>query len=138
MNATAIPEGVINWNTLNEIVSMDEDCPEFSKELIIQYLDQASTTFDQIEQELQGNCDLQQLASLGHFLRGSSAALGLQRISWACERIQNLGRKREGGVDGQQMPDEHYAQLITSALQCARTEFDAAKAELSAFYKTQL
>ncbi|CAR21699.1 HPt domain-containing protein [Lachancea thermotolerans] len=138
MNTVPIPAGVINWNTLNEIVSMDEDSPDFSKNLIIQYLEQANTTFDQIEQELQGNCDLEQLASLGHFLRGSSAALGLQRISWACERIQNLGRKREGGVEGQQLPDSHYAQLITNALQCARNEFKAAKAELSAFYKSEL
>ncbi|SCV05314.1 LANO_0H04742g1_1 [Lachancea nothofagi CBS 11611] len=138
MSSIPTPEGVINWDTLNEIVSMDEDSPDFSKNLIIQYFDQAATTFDQIQEELDGKCELEQLASLGHFLRGSSAALGLQRIAWACERIQNLGRKREGSIRGQTVPDSHYAQLITEALAYARTEFIAAKAELSAFYGSEL
>lgn len=39
--------------------------------------------------------NLTELDNLGHFLKGSSAALGLQRIAWVCERIQNLGRKME-------------------------------------------
>ncbi|SCU96296.1 LAME_0F15764g1_1 [Lachancea meyersii CBS 8951] len=138
MAPIAIPQQVINWDTLNEIVSMDEDSPDFSKNLVIQYFDQAATTFQQIQQELDGRCELEQLASLGHFLRGSSAALGLQRIAWACERIQNLGRRREGSNQGQDLPDSHYAGLIKENLFFARTEFSAAKAELSAFYKSEL
>lgn len=90
-----IPSEVINWNILNEIISMDEDDPDFSKSLITQYIDQALTTFGQMESHLDGDKDLKELDSLGHFLKGSSAALGLQRIAWVCERIQNLGRKSE-------------------------------------------
>ncbi|CEP64603.1 Ypd1p LALA0_S12e02718g [Lachancea lanzarotensis] len=138
MSTNIIPEKVINWDTFNEIVSMDEDSPDFSKNLVIQYFDQAATTFDQIQQELDGKCELEQLASLGHFLRGSSAALGLQRIAWACERIQNLGRKREGSVAGQTVPDSHYAALVRENLNHARNEFQAAKAELSTFYNSEL
>ncbi|SCW03951.1 LAFE_0H02652g1_1 [Lachancea fermentati] len=132
-----IPTDVINWEILSEIVSMDEDNPDFSKELIIQYIDQAETTFAHIEAELDGSCDLTQLASLGHFLRGSSAALGLQRIAWACERIQNYGRKREGVVSGQE-DDAHFAGLIRQTLEQARLEFAAVRRELSKFYHTQL
>ena len=90
-----IPSEVINWSILNEIISMDEDDPEFSKSLITQYIDQAITTFHQMDDHLRGDKDLKELDNLGHFLKGSSAALGLQRIAWVCERIQNLGRKVE-------------------------------------------
>lgn len=133
--APPIPSEIINWEILNEIVSMDEDDPDFSKNLIIQFLDQAQTTFDQIEQELNTSQDLTQLSSLGHFLKGSSAALGLQRIAWACERIQNYGRKREGSLASQQ-DNAHYLSLIAETLQLARQEFGLAKQELSKFYNT--
>ncbi|CCD26570.1 Ypd1p NDAI_0H03970 [Naumovozyma dairenensis CBS 421] len=97
----SIPQDIINWTILNEIISMDDDDPDFSKQLIIQYIDQAETVFNQIEEHLQSTKDLTQLDSLGHFLKGSSAALGLQRIAWVCERIQNLGRKLEDNFPNQ-------------------------------------
>ncbi|CAL9727786.1 phosphorelay intermediate protein Ypd1p [Monosporozyma unispora] len=163
-----IPSEVINWNILNEIISMDEDDPEFSKSLITQYIDQAITTFGQMDEHLVGDKDLKELDSLGHFLKGSSAALGLQRIAWVCERIQNLGRKSENvfpnriellstlpstiGVDagdlsesndGQETVensngDELYLNLIRQALSQARIEFKLARKELSHYYKTEL
>ncbi|SCU98420.1 LAMI_0F14554g1_1 [Lachancea mirantina] len=139
ITTTPIPREVVNWDILDEIVSLDEDNPDFSRNLIEQFLEQASTTFAQIDAELQGKRDLAQLASLGHFLRGSSAALGLQRIAWACERIQNLGRKREGAADpAAPLSDDFYADQIASALAQARVEFDVARQELSKFYGTLL
>lgn len=74
---------------------MDEDDPDFSKTLIVQFFDQAIQTFDSIETELKTSKDLAKLDSLGHFLKGSSATLGMQRIAWVCERIQYLARKEE-------------------------------------------
>ena len=35
--------------------------------------------------------DLPELSSSGHFLKGSSAALGLTRVQSTCERIQHCG-----------------------------------------------
>lgn len=90
-----IPTEIINWGILNEIIYMDDDDPDFSKDLAIQFIQQADTTFAEISQELKGNKSLEELEKLGHFLKGSSAALGLQRIAWSCERIQNLSRKVE-------------------------------------------
>ncbi|SMN21354.1 similar to Saccharomyces cerevisiae YDL235C YPD1 Phosphorelay intermediate protein [Maudiozyma saulgeensis] len=90
-----MPIEIINWGILNEIISMDEDDPDFSKGLIIQFIDQAETTFGEMDEQLNKSKDLSELEKLGHFLKGSSAALGLQRIAWSCERIQNLGRKAE-------------------------------------------
>ena len=162
-----MPFEIINWGILNEIISMDEDDPEFSKGLIIQYIDQAETTFGEMDAQLNGAKDLAELEKLGHFLKGSSAALGLQRIAWSCERIQNLGRKAEksfpskqqlldtmpaelalddgdkayfGEADSSDLPegDALYAQLIQKALQQARFEFKVARQQLSEYYGEQL
>lgn len=164
----AIPSEVIDWNILNEIVSMDEDDPEFSKGLILQYIDQANNTFGEMDDILQGSKNLTELDSLGHFLKGSSAALGLQRIAWVCERIQNLGRKQENSfpsseellpttdanlrvlafeqlsnsnapVSGSdQGSDGLYLSLIAKALSQARVEFKLARSELSKYYKSEM
>ncbi|QEU61110.1 Ypd1 [Kluyveromyces lactis] len=128
-----IPDKVINWDILNEIVSMDEDDTGFSQSLLIQFFEQATSTFNQIEQHIKTDKNLDQLGQLGHFLKGSSASLGLQRIAWVCERIQNYGQKREGSG----ITDDNYIQLIQNSLDLARKEFDSAKNELGQYYKTQ-
>ncbi|AET40836.1 Ypd1p Ecym_6465 [Eremothecium cymbalariae DBVPG len=137
MCSVPIPQKIINWDILNEIVSMDEDDPGFSQRLCLQYIDQAETTFEQIQSELDSeNSSLANLSSLSHFLKGSSASLGLQRIAWACERIQNYGKKGEGASSI--APDSYYIDLISEALNLAREEFNAARKELSKYYKTEL
>ena len=43
--------------------------------------------------------DLHELSQLGHFLKGSSATLGLTKVKDACEKIQHYGaRKDESGT----------------------------------------
>ncbi|EDO17994.1 hypothetical protein Kpol_1054p41 [Vanderwaltozyma polyspora DSM 70294] len=136
----SIPKEVIDWNILNEIISMDEDDPDFSRMLIMQYIDQAQTTFDKMQNELETTKDLSALNSLGHFLKGSSATLGLQRIAWICEKIQNLGKKQSNevipAIDGSN--DKVYLEMISKALDQARVEFKLARKELSDYYKTEL
>jgi HPt (histidine-containing phosphotransfer) domain-containing protein len=39
--------------------------------------------------------DLGKLSDLGHFLKGSSAALGVCRVQAACEKIQHYGHLRD-------------------------------------------
>lgn len=90
-----MPREIINWSILEEIIYMDDDDPDFSKRLASQFVVQADTTFAEICEELKTNKNLEELEKLGHFLKGSAAALGLQRIAWACERIQNLSKKVE-------------------------------------------
>lgn len=156
-----IPKEIVDWGILSEIVSMDEDDPEFSKSLIIQFLDQAETTFEEMQGQLQGPRELKALADLGHFLKGSSSALGLQRIAWVCERIQNLGRKKENTLPAQEYlvyqstlenpnqgnyydrrigdsDEENLLALIARALEQARYEFSLARAALSTYYGCEL
>jgi len=49
--------------------------------------------------------DLPQLSSLGHFLKGSSAALGVIKVKDSCEKMQHYGNLR----------DEEAAKTLTSA-----------------------
>ena len=63
--------------------------------------------------------DLDNLSSLGHFLKGSSATLGLVKVRDGCEKIQRYGKHEN--VDGPPEPDE---QICLAGIQAA---FDAVK-----------
>lgn len=77
---------------------------------------------------------LKELSELGHFLKGSSATLGLTKVKDSCEKIQNYGSlKDESGLKdiGE---DEGRAKLATTIKQ-AKEEFAEVKVILKNFYK---
>jgi osomolarity two-component system, phosphorelay intermediate protein YPD1 len=78
--------------------------------------------------------DLKELSQLGHFLKGSSAALGLCKIKNACEKIQNLGEgKSESGL--KESSDKAYALAqIQSTLKDLKTDYSEVKSQLLKFY----
>jgi osomolarity two-component system phosphorelay intermediate protein YPD1 len=126
----------INWSIFNELVLMDEDEPGFSKSLIQTFIEQATQTFKDIEQELSETPpDLTKLSQYGHFLKGSAASLGLFKIQEQCERIQNYGLKKDFDdfVEG-----EDWEGAIKESLEKAREEFTVARKALSDFYKEEL
>ncbi|CRK22987.1 hypothetical protein BN1708_017998, partial [Verticillium longisporum] len=63
--------------TFNQILEMDEpgEC-EFSQSIVEGFFEQAEETITSMKEELE-NKELEKLSSLGHFLKGSSATLGL-------------------------------------------------------------
>lgn len=87
---------IIDWTTFNQILEMDEDEVEreFSTSIVTNFFDQAEVTFEQMEKALDEK-DLAELSSLGHFLKGSSAALGLTKVKDSCEKIQHLGAGKD-------------------------------------------
>ncbi|ODV89984.1 hypothetical protein CANCADRAFT_1714 [Tortispora caseinolytica NRRL Y-17796] len=87
----------IDWEVLNQILEMDDDPKEreFSKGLVSQFFDQADTILSDIFRHLESQGDLNHLSSQGHFLKGSSAALGLTRMRIGCEKIQHLGNYKD-------------------------------------------
>jgi len=92
---------VIDQTTFEQILEMDDEDSdrEFSRGIVFGFFDQAETTFTQMENAL-SNGDLDELSRLGHFLKGSSATLGLTKVKDACEKIQHFGqRKDENGSD---------------------------------------
>lgn len=85
----------IDLETFEQIREMDDDdSDEFSCAIVGGFLDQAEETFIKMEAALKAG-DLDQLSSLGHFLKGSSATLGLIKVKDYCETIQHLGSNKD-------------------------------------------
>lgn len=75
--------------------------------------------------------DLAELSSLGHFLKGSSAALGVSKVQSSCENIQHFGQLQEGGAS---ITEAEAIKKITKSIARAREEYADAKTWLEWFY----
>jgi len=92
---------VIDMETFQQIIDLDDpedEEPEFARGMVEAYFEQAEDTFSQMDAAF-GAKDLAQLSSLGHFLKGSSAALGVQKVTASCEDIQHYGQRRDEQAD---------------------------------------
>jgi osomolarity two-component system, phosphorelay intermediate protein YPD1 len=70
---------------------------------------------------------------LGHFLKGSSAAVGLIKLRDSCEKIQNLGNKLDE-TGAKPIPDDEALDRITKVLSVAKKDFRDAKIWLLWFF----
>lgn len=126
---------IIDWTTFNQILEMDEDEVEreFSTSIVTNFFDQAEVTFAQMEKALDEK-NLSELSSLGHFLKGSSAALGLTKVKDSCEKIQHLG----AGKDEQGLTeiDEEEVSLdkIRSTLAIVRADYEECRSFLVNYF----
>lgn len=85
--------------TFTQILDLDEDGNhDFSRGMAWAYFTQAEETFNNLDDALQAK-DLATLSSLGHFLKGSSAALGVSKVQDSCEKIQHYGQLRDEDAD---------------------------------------
>jgi osomolarity two-component system, phosphorelay intermediate protein YPD1 len=75
--------------------------------------------------------NLPELSSLGHFLKGSSAALGVSKVQLSCEHIQHYGQLQEGTAA---LTEADAIVKITKTLARAREENEEAKIWLDSFY----
>jgi osomolarity two-component system phosphorelay intermediate protein YPD1 len=127
---------IIDWDTFNQILEMDEGDDgdrDFSKGIVYGFFEQAEQTFQMMEDALD-KCELSNLSSLGHFLKGSSAALGLTKVKNTCEKIQHLGaRKDETGSTEIDDYNESIRQ-ITAILPILREEYSQAEKFLKDFF----
>ncbi|KAI1340095.1 histidine-phosphotransfer domain, HPT domain-containing protein [Xylariaceae sp. FL0016] len=91
--------------TFSQILEMDdsEDDREFSRSIVFGFFEQAEETFEKMDQALKDK-DLDELYKLGHFLKGSSATVGLTKVKDSCEKIQRYGKKEK--LDGTPEDDE--------------------------------
>lgn len=128
---------IIDWGTLNQILEMDEDEieREFSTNIILNYFDQVETTCAEMLEKLNDR-DLDQLSALGHFLKGSSAALGFSWIQNSCEKIQHFGaHKDETGVN-EVNDDDLCLERIRHTLDLVNVEFKTTKEILQNYFST--
>lgn len=101
-----------------QILELDDgDSQEFSRDMVREYIEQAQATIKLMDESLcagpflQNNTyishalsakhELTQLGKHGHFLKGSSAALGVVQVQEICEKIQHLGNR----IDPDKEPD---------------------------------
>ena len=77
--------------------------------------------------------DLEKLSSLGHFLKGSSATLGLVKVREGCEKIQRYGKKEN--VDGSPEPNESLClNRIKDEIKTVKEDIAEAHRAFNAYY----
>ena len=79
--------------------------------------------------------DVGQLSSLGHFLKGSSATLGLVKVRDSCEKIQHWGSLKESGAeDAAEISPNIALRNIGAILPTVKADCSDAENRLKAFY----
>ncbi|KAL2136652.1 hypothetical protein VTI74DRAFT_2384 [Chaetomium olivicolor] len=118
----------------SQILEMDENDSErdFSAPLVFGFFDQATETFVNMQTALaEGN--LEELSRLGHFLKGSSATLGFNKIRDSCQVIQQYGHRMN--LDGSNEPDEQVClKKIEEALKTAQTDARVLETMMKKFF----
>ncbi|KAJ5856024.1 uncharacterized protein N7529_009968 [Penicillium soppii] len=93
---------ILDESTFEQILEMDDDEEDrdFSKSIVYGFFEQAENTFKKIQKEIDEK-NLDELSALGHFLKGSSATLGLVKVKDGCEKIQHFGAGKDetGTID---------------------------------------
>ncbi|KAK4047446.1 Phosphorelay intermediate protein [Microbotryomycetes sp. JL221] len=127
---------IVDMEVFEQLLEIDDDeSHEFSKTLAFDYISQAESTFKEIEEALEAK-DLDTLSRKGHFLKGSSAALGLQRVQRTCEQMQHVGqRKDESGESSTLLSEDEALSRCRGLLERVKREQDEAKDWLEAFFK---
>ena len=78
--------------------------------------------------------DLGQLSSLGHFLKGSSATLGLTKVKDSCEKIQHFGARKDESGTVNEPDDRKSLNRIQETLATVKVEYAEAERLLKNFY----
>jgi len=126
--------GLIEVATFEQILEMDEpDDREFSQSIVYGFFDQAEETFDKLDEALHKE-DLAELSSLGHFLKGSSATLGLIKVRDSCEKIQNYGLKKDATGNHDEPNSKVCLDRLTDEIAKAKDEYHDVEKELRKFY----
>jgi osomolarity two-component system phosphorelay intermediate protein YPD1 len=77
--------------------------------------------------------DLPKLASLGHYLKGSSATLGMVKVRDGCEKIQRFGKNEN--LDGSAEPDNVVClSRIGEALDGVKKDYKTVEEKLREHY----
>ncbi|KAF8909000.1 signal transduction histidine kinase, partial [Gymnopilus junonius] len=125
---------IIDTETFNQILELDEDedSHDFSQPMVWDYFEQAEKTFITMDDAFAKE-DLESLSSLGHFLKGSSAALGLSRVQHTCEQIQHVGNLRDEKSEKNLKPAEALKQM-GKLLKRVKIEYKEAQVWMKDFY----
>ncbi|KAH7336919.1 histidine phosphotransferase [Rhizoctonia solani] len=136
MSEQAIQGSDIDKSVFGQITEMDdEDDCDFSSEIVCDYFKQAVATIKELNDALESR-DFKTLSSKGHFLKGSSAALGVRKVQDSCEHIQHYGNKRDE-VKGVDLTEEQALARIKLILPRLEKDYESAKIWLEKYYQEQ-
>ena len=74
------------------------------------------------------------LSSDGHFLKGSSATLGLTKVKDCCEKIQHYGALKDASGNDSTMNDDEALVKIKEELTLVRKEYAIVEKKLRRFF----
>lgn len=81
--------------------------------------------------------DLEQLSALGHFLKGSSATLGLTKVKDSCEKIQHYGARKDETGNADEPDDKKSLEKLRKTIAQAEQEFRDVEKILRKFYNDE-
>lgn len=79
--------------------------------------------------------DLGTLSSLGHFLKGSSATLGLTKVKDSCEKIQWYGMHKDDNGTKDEPSDDVCLTRIKKTLVEVKEDYGEVEKALKAYYE---
>lgn len=82
--------------------------------------------------------DLDDLSSLGHFLKGSSATLGLTHVKDGCEKIQHFGARKDETGSTTQPDDKISLQKIDTTVKEVKVAYAKVERFLRRYYGEDL
>lgn len=128
----------IDATTFEQILEMDddEDEREFSRSIVYDFFTQAESTFQKMDSALESR-DLNQLSQLGHFLKGSSATLGLTKVKDSCEKIQHYGANKDATGEHDVEDDDTCLKNLKEEIKIAEKEFKVVEGQLKKFYRDE-
>jgi len=119
-------QNIIDLNIFEQIRELDdEDSHEFSHATVMEYISQVGETFSKMD-KADARKDLEDLHALGHFLKGSSAALGIRKVQASCEQMQHAGHNLDV-VHERKLNDKDALEMCGKIL--ARVKGEHAEAE---------
>jgi len=120
----------------SQILELDEEGDhEFSLSMVNDYFSQAEDTFQDLDKNYTAK-NLLELSRLGHFFKGSSVALGLEKVKASCEKIQHFGVKRDEEA-GKDLEAEEALDKIKNQLVQLREEYAEAKQALEDWFREE-
>ena len=83
---------------------------------------------------LSAEASLSKLSALGHFLKGSSAALGIIKVQASCEKLQHYGNMRDEEV-GETLSEDEALRRIKELLSDCKRDYQVAMACMKRLYE---
>lgn len=68
--------------------------------------------------------DLAALSAKGHFLKGSSATIGFTKVKDSCEKIQNIGARKDASGMKDEPDDKKSLNLLKDIVETTKEELD--------------